>query len=125
MRLIEEAKKAGFTEVELAALVRNQEEYLLIQDSGQTEFHLPTANVKDGESITEALQRGIDQVGLLLKEVVTYLRHIDRENVRQYIFVVEVLDTYAVKHAAFAWVNSKDGSGYPISDELRATLNIL
>ena len=126
--LKEEAIKSGLEKIQVAVIVRQKNRLLLLEKGASVEYELPTAFVKEGETIQQALQRGlIEEVRLELKDVVAYLGHYDQGKVREYYFVVLVHNpssAQAIRHRACAWVDIGEASGYPISDHLRQTLDL-
>ena len=136
--LLDEASKAKIDEVHVAALIRNREGKLLLlkRKSGSSlgeGYELPYGVVKSGETVQQALQRGVmETTNMLLQDVLGYFGHFDTKDasgklVREYHFIVEVMDPISVEanqHHAFAWVNLEDASGYPIAVELRDTLDL-
>ncbi|MBP9841995.1 MAG: NUDIX hydrolase [Simkaniaceae bacterium] len=126
--LKEEAKKAGIQKIRVAAIVRQKNRILLLEKGGSAEYEIPTTYVKEGETIQQALQRGlIEEARLDIKDVVAYLGHYDQGKTRDYYFVVLVHNpssAQAIRHSACAWVDIGEAVGYPISDHLRQTLDL-
>ena len=129
--LLAEAKKEGITEMEVVALVQNErKELLLIEEHGLASayYRCPSQTLLAGESISFTLNRLLlKEVSLKLKETVAYLGHYDDNKKRYSHFVVTVHDPYAVEGQTkfiYAWVEPKEGVGYPISASLRHMIDI-
>lgn len=129
--LIEEAKKEGIKHIVVETIVQKDSgEILLIEDLQMEKriYGLPAANLKEGETIPQALQRAItERTAMQLKEVRAYLGHYDERDVRHYHFVTEVNDPYALEentNIAYAWLKIEDAVGYPITDKLREMLDL-
>ncbi len=124
--LVETARAEGMQKILIAALIRNGEQLLLIKRDQIYEF--PTAELKSGETIQQALQRGIiENTNLRLENVISFLNHFDENGVRQINFIATVLDPFSIQlrdHSAYAWVDLQETYGYPITDHLRETLDV-
>lgn len=128
---IEEAKKAGMMTIIVSAIVQNErKEILLLEDHRSLAGHyrLPSAEVREGEGINQAMQRAlIEETVMELTEVVSYLGHRDKGKERSYYFVIAVQNPYALEgqaRFAYSWVDPQEGVGYPISDELREMIDL-
>ena len=129
--LIEEAKEVGITSNHVAALIVNREgKILLIKEdlSEKPTFSLPTADIKEEETIQQALQRAVlEETFMELAEVKRYLGHYDIERDRYYHFITGVKDPYSLESnakIAYAWLDAQEAVGYPIIDQLRDMLDI-
>lgn len=129
--LIETAHAEGFQEVVIDALVCKEDgQVLLVEDllGSDRFYHFPYAQVKEGESIPQTIQRAVtENTAMTIKEVKRFLGHYDREGKRHLSFVVEVQDPFAVeenKSISFAWLDVREAVGYPIHDEIREMLDI-
>jgi ADP-ribose pyrophosphatase YjhB (NUDIX family) len=129
--LIDEAKKEGIEKVHVAALVRNKKnQVLLIEKVLQAKpiYEFPTADLKEGETIQQALQRAVlEETAMELGEVKAYLGHYDVGRDRYYHFVTEVKDPCSIEQytkIAYAWLETQDAVGYPITDDLRDMLDV-
>lgn len=128
--LVEMAKKEGINHVIVEAVIQKEGKILLIEPlgNGNVFYQFPHAEVLEGETIQQALQKAITwQTAMELKEVKRYLGQYDKKGSRHLHFVVEVKDPYSVEEKtsiAFAWVEARDGVGYPITDELREMLDL-
>lgn len=126
--LKEEAAREGIKKIRVGAIVRQKNRILLLKKPVGSEYELPTALVKDKETIQQALQRGlIEEVRLEIKDVVAFLGHYDENRERDYYFVVlahSPTSAQAIRHSACAWVDIGEAAGYPISDHLRQTLDL-
>lgn len=125
--LITDAKEKGLTELSVNALVRHEDHILLIEETRGI-YTLPSTLVREDETLQQALQRGlVETTNLMLEEVIAYLGHNDiGKKERHFYFATTVHDPFAVQlrnHVAFAWVDIQEAVGYPISDELRQTLD--
>ncbi len=127
--MIEEAKREGIGEVVVSALIRKGDDLLVIEDLMELTpiYTFPHALLKQGETIQQALQRGIMESTLMnLERVVSLLGHYDLEGKRYIYFIAEVSDPYAVEGAeqiAYAWIPAQEAAGYPITNELREMIN--
>ena len=128
--LIETAHEEGFNEVVIDALVcKEGGQVLLVEDlQGSDRFyHFPYAELKEGETIPQAIQRAVTlNTAMEIKEVHRFLGHYDKEGKRHLNFVVQVHDPYAVeenKSISFAWLDVQEAVGYPIHDEVREMLD--
>lgn len=128
--LIEEAHKEGLEKITIEAVIQKDGKVLLIEElgMGETFYHFPSADVKEKESIPQALQRAVTaKTAMQLKEVKRYLGQYDRDGVRHYHFVVEVDDPYSLEenvNIAYAWLEVQEAVGYPITDQLREMLDL-
>lgn len=129
--LIDEAKKGGMQKVYVAGLVRNASGQLLLIEKVLEEkqiYYFPVVEVRKGETVQQALQRAVmEETNMQLSDVKAYLGHYDIEKERTIHFVVEVKDPYAIEQyteVAYAWLETQEAIGYPISDEIREMLDI-
>ncbi|WP_420421727.1 NUDIX hydrolase [Simkania sp.] len=129
--LIDEAKKEGIENVHVAALVRNAEDQVLLIEKVLQEkpiYEFPTADVKEGETIQQALQRAVlEETAMELGDVKAYLGHYDVGQDRYYHFVTEVKDPCSIEQntkIAYAWLETQEAVGYPITDDLREMLDV-
>ncbi|MCP5505499.1 MAG: hypothetical protein H7A38_01275 [Chlamydiales bacterium] len=128
--LVEMAKKEEMNHIIVEAVIQKEGKILLIEPlgNGETFYRFPYAEMLEGETMQQALQKAITlQTAMELKEVKRYLGHYDKKGTRHLHFVVEVKDPYSVEEKtsiAFAWVEARDGVGYPITDELREMLDL-
>jgi ADP-ribose pyrophosphatase YjhB (NUDIX family) len=128
--LIEEAKREGMKKVIVEAIIEKEGKVLLIEPLGlgNTFYVFPNEEVLEGETVQQALQKAVAlKTAMELKEVKRYLGHYDKEGIRHLHFVVEVKDPYSIENnssIAFAWVEAREGVGYPIRDELREILDL-
>ena len=129
--LVETAHEEGFKAVVVEALACKEDgQVLLLEDlQGSDRFyHFPYAELKEGETLPQAIQRALIMTAALhIKEVRRFLGHYDREGRRYLNFVVEVSDPYAVeenKGISFAWLDIQEAVGYPIHDETRGMLDL-
>lgn len=131
--LIDAAQREGIKEIFISAVIRKDTQVLLIREQLQakTVYRFPTAEIIEGESIPETLQKAItEETGMSLKSVIAYLGHYDQKiegnNVRYYHFVAEVVDPYSVEsntRFSYAWLEVQEAVGYPITDQLREMLD--
>ena len=128
--LIEEAKSAGLEHIVIKVLIQKEgKQVLLVEDlkRPQSVYELPSASLKEEETIPQALQRAVTEMtSMQMKEVIAYLGHEDFEGARHYYFVVEVKDPYSVEEntkIAHAWLELQEAVGYPIRDQLREMLD--
>ena len=129
--LIDEAYASGMKGVVIEALVVKEDGKVLLVESlaGSDRFyHFPNANVKKGESISQALQRAVMDVAPIgIKNVLRYLGHYDAHLLRHLRFAVLASEPYAIegnKSVSFAWLEFQEAIGYPIHDETRETLDL-
>lgn len=131
--LIEEAQQAGKKTVQVAAIVRHNDNILLLElgvKPGEMSgaYELPTTQLKKGETIQQALQRALmENAGLGLKDVMAYLGQHDEGETREYFFVVDVNDAFSVetpRHQGYSWVDIQEAVGYPITKQVRDTLDL-
>lgn len=129
--LIEDAKQEGIKEMVVDAIIhKDNGEILLIENLGDVKpiYGFPSAELKKKETIPQALQRAItEKTAMQLKEVIAYLGHYDKDGVRHFHFVAEVIDPYSLEentNIAYAWLNTDDAVGYPITDEVRGMLDL-
>ena len=129
--LIDEAKKEGIEKIHVAALIRNAEDRVLLIEKVLQEkqvYEFPTADLKEGESLQQALQRAVlEETTMELGEVKAYLGHYDVGKERYYHFVTEVKDPYSIEQntkVAYAWLETQEAVGYPITDDLREILDV-
>lgn len=128
--LIEEARKEGLEKIVIEAIIQKDGKVLLIEvlGVGDSFYQFPNADLKKGESISQALERAvIEKTAMQLKEVKNYLGHYDKEGSRHYHFVVEVKDPYSLEDnttIAYAWLDVQEAVGYPIADEVREMLDL-
>ena len=128
--LIEAAREEGFKEVVIDALVcKGDGKVLLVEDLQGVDpfYHFPCAQVKDEETIPQAIQRAVtENAAMEIKEVIRYLGHYDVDGKRHLNFIVEVNNPFAVeenKSISFAWLDIQEAVGYPIRDEVREMLD--
>lgn len=129
--LIDDAKKEGIEKIHVAAVVRNAEDHVLLIEKVLREnpiYEFPTADVKEGETLQQALQRAVlEETTMELGDVKAYLGHYDVGKERYYHFVTEVKDPYSIEQntkVAYAWLETQEATGYPITDELREMLDV-
>lgn len=129
--LIEAAREDGIEEVVIDALVRKEDGKVLLVEDLRSEnpfYHFPYAQVKDEESIPQAIQRAVtENTAMEIKEVLRYLGHYDVGGKRHLNFVVEVNDPFEVeenKSISFAWLDVQEAVGYPIRDDVREMLDL-
>lgn len=129
--LIDEAKKDGIKKIHVSVFIRNSvDQILLIEEVLKQKilYTLPTADVKENETIQQALQRAVlEETFMELAEVKAYLGHYDADSERYYLFVTEVKDPYSLEkntRIAYAWLDVQEAVGYPITDELREMLDV-
>lgn len=129
--LIEDAKQEGIKEMVVDAIIhKDNGEILLIENLGDVKpiYGFPSAELKKKETIPQALQRAItEKTAMQLKEVIAYIGHYDKDGVRHFHFVAEVSDPYSLEentNIAYAWLNTDDAVGYPITDEVRGMLDL-
>ena len=129
--LIEAAREEGIKEVSIDALVlKGDGKVLLVEDLQGLDpfYHFPCVQVKDEETIPQAIQRAVtENTAMEIKEVIRYLGHYDVGGKRHLNFVVEVNDPFAVeenKSISFAWLDVQEAVGYPIRDEVREMLDL-
>ena len=98
--LIEEAHKEGLENIVIETIIQKSGKVLLIEvlGMGDSFYELPNADLKEGESIPQALERAVTvKTAMQLKDVKSYLGHYDKEGIRHYHFVVEVLTSVGMK----------------------------
>ncbi|QVL57798.1 MAG: NUDIX domain-containing protein [Simkaniaceae bacterium] len=128
--LIEEALSEGMEKIAIETVIEKDGKVLLIEDLGMgtTFYGFPKVELKEGESIPQALQRAVtERTAMQLKDVKRYLGHYDRDGMRHYHFVVEVNDPYSLEenaNIAYAWLDVQEAVGYPITDQLREMLDL-
>lgn len=134
--LIEAARKEGIEIIELILLAHIGEQLLLVERSfGDKKPGLCEpiiVRIKEGESLTQALSRGvIEETGAHVEKIEAYLGHRDfvRESKRgrELTFVVTLVEPYEIEsrtHTGWAWVKWREAIGYPLSDERRKTIDL-
>lgn len=129
--LIEDAKKQGISRMHVAAFVKNGAgKILLIEEllMDHAIYRLPTAKLKTGETLQQALQRGImEETSMVLSNVISYLGHYDSGAKRTFHFIIEVQDPYSLeaKHEiGHAWLEPQEAVRYPIRTELREMVDV-
>ena len=128
--LIEEAHKEGLEKIAIETVIQKSGKILLIEELGRGDsfYGFPKADLKEGESISQALERAVtERTAMQLKDVKRYLGHYDKDGRRHYHFVVEVNDPYSLEDnatIAYAWLDVQEAVGYPITDELREMLDL-
>lgn len=128
--LIEEAHKEGLEKIVIETIIQKDGKVLLIEvlGVGDSFYEFPNADLKEGESISQAMERAVtEKTAMQLKDVKSYLGHYDKEGIRHYHFVVEVKDPYSLENnsaIAYAWLDVQEAVGYPITDELREMLDL-
>ena len=129
--LIETAYEEGMKDIVVGALIRKEDgKVLLIKDlqGDDPYYHFPSAEVKSGETIPQAIQRAVmESTAMGMKEILRFLGHYDSEGKRHLIFVALVNDPFAVeenKSISFAWLEVQEAVGYPIKDEVREMLDL-
>lgn len=129
--LIDEAKKDGMEKIHVAAFIRNAADQILLIEKLLQEkaiYALPMVTVKEGETIQQALERGImEGTSMEIAEVKAYVGHYDIGKERTYHFLIEVKDPYSLEsntNIAYAWLETQEAVGYPITDQLREMLDV-
>ncbi len=129
--LIEAAQEEGLKGVVIDTLVCKGDGKILLVEGLQdmnSFYHFPCAQVKDKETIPQAIQRAVtENTAMEIKEVLRYLGHYDVDGKRHLNFVVEVNDPFAVeenKSISFAWLEVQEAVGYPIRNEVREMLDL-
>lgn len=131
--LIADAQKAGKKIVEVAAIVRHRDNILLLElgikpGDMSGAYELPSTELKAGETIQQGIQRALmEKTGLGLKDVMAYLGQHDEGDTREYFFVVDVEDAFSVvtpSHQGHSWVDIQEAVGYPITKQVRDTLDL-
>lgn len=131
--LIKEAREAGIKTINVAAIVRHNDNILLLErhiKPGEMSglYELPSTILKEGESIQQGLQRALmETTGLGLVDVMAYLGHHDTEKNREYFFVVDVEGAFSLttqRHQGHSWVDIQEAVGYPITKQVRDTLDL-
>ena len=123
-------KEPAASKIAPEPVVQKSGKVLLIEvlGMGDSFYELPNADLKEGESIPQALERAVTvKTAMQLKDVKSYLGHYDKEGIRHYHFVVEVKDPYSLEDnasIAYAWLDVQEAVGYPINDELREMLDL-
>ncbi|MCH9614557.1 MAG: hypothetical protein SP1CHLAM54_14820 [Chlamydiia bacterium] len=131
--LIKEAHEAGIKNIIVSAIVRHNDNILLLERNvkpGEMSglYELPSTILKEGESIQQGLQRAlIETTGLGLVDVMAYLGHHDTGGDREYYFVVDVDDAFSLttpNHQGHSFVDIQEAVGYPITKQVRDTLDL-
>ena len=112
------------------ALIKNQNQVLLVEDAVSQHYEFPSSPLKVDESLQQALQRlVIERTSMVMSDVKAFFGHYDVKKetlTRHFQFVVEVSDPFAIQlsgYAAYAWVAVQEGVGYPITDQVRKQLD--
>lgn len=128
--LLEAARSEGIQQFIVEALIKNQNQVLLVEDPVSQHYEFPSSPLKDGESLQQALQRlVIEKTSMVMSDVKAFFTHYDVKKetlTRHFQFIVEVSDPFAIQlsgYAAYAWVDVQEGVGYPITDLLREQLD--
>lgn len=129
--LLEEANKEGFNEIVIEVIVKNARGKILLIHALKNlieNYQFPSCLLKLNETIPQVLQRVVtEQTSMTLSEVISYLSHRDVEGKRYFTFIVCVDAPSAIEGStsiASAWVNVEEAYGYPISEDIRETLDL-
>jgi len=128
MNLLKQAEKDRISEVVVRTLIRSGGQLLLVERSVAGEYLVPEALVKNDESVTQAIERGVmEWLGQRVNEVLEYLAARDENGKRRLYFIVEIDEPRSVeatsKHPV-VWLDPSDAVGYPVSDELREIIDL-
>ena len=122
--LLEAALSEGVKQFVAEALIKNQNQVLLVEDPVRAGImNFPLHHLRTMSPFV------IEKTSMVMSDVKTFFGHYDvkKEKLTRYFqFVVEVSDPFAIQlsgYAAYAWVDVQEGVGYPITDLLREQLD--
>ena len=129
--LIEDANKEGFNEIVVEVIVKSSSGKIFLiheQKSLLANYQLPSCLLRLNETIPQAIVRAVvEKMAMTLKEVIAYLCHRDVEGKRYFTFIASVDCPSLVegsRNISSAWVNIEEAYGYPISEDVRETLDL-
>jgi len=136
-KLIKEAKKQGINRYVVGAVIMKDSKVLLLQrpkdDFMGGIFELPSGKVEEGEDLSAALHREVEEeTGLNIKEINKYLDNFDYESksgkkTRQFSFVVTMEEPFEIKleeHDSYVWTSEDKLQEYPVTDSVKQILSL-